>query len=137
MNDLEFIQNCLKGDKQSWLEFISRYSRLIYNYIYSVLSVKGCSIPTEQVEDIYQEIFHILIKDNYKKLSTYQAKNGCTLASWLRQVTTNLLLIICVSLGLWLLLYEHSEEGLGLADTLADLSAGAAEFLSDQDKRKT
>jgi RNA polymerase sigma-70 factor (ECF subfamily) len=137
MNDLEFIQNCLKGDKQSWLEFISRYSRLIYNYIYSVLSVKGCSIPTEQVEDIYQEIFHILIKDNYKKLSTYQAKNGCTLASWLRQVTTNFTIDYLRKLRPMASIDEHSEEGLGLADTLADLSAGAAEFLSDQDKRKT
>ena len=67
MNDLEFVQGCLKGDKQSWLEFLSRYHRLIYKYIYSVLATQACDLPLDQVEDIYQEIFQNLIKDNYKK----------------------------------------------------------------------
>ncbi len=137
MDDLKFVQGCLKGNKQSWSEFISRYSRLIYNYIYSVLTVKGCTASVEQVEDIFQEIFHVLIKDNYKKLSTYQAKNGCSLASWLRQVTINFTIDYLRKLKPVVSLDAENEDGFTLKDTLKDLSAGAIEFLNDQDRRKT
>lgn len=137
MDDLKFVQSCLKGDKQSWAEFISRYSRLIYNYIYSVLSVKGRSIFAEQVEDIFQEIFHSLIKDNYKKLSTFQGKNGCSLASWLRQVAINFTVDYLRKLKSVQSLDAQDEDGFSLADTLKDSSAGAVDFLNDQDKRKT
>ena len=137
MDDLRFVQGCLKGNKQSWSEFILIYSRLIYNYIYSVLSVKGRSISTEQVEDIYQELFHVLIKDNYRKLSTYQGKNGCSLASWLRQVTINFTIDYLRKLKPIVSLDAEDEDGFTLKDTLKDLSPGAVEFLNDQDRRKT
>lgn len=137
MHDLKFVQSCLKGDKQSWSEFISRYSRLIYNYIYSVLSVKGRSIFAEQVEEIFQEIFHSLIKDNYKKLSTFQGKNGCSLASWLRQVAINFTVDYLRKLKSVQSLDAQDEDGFSLGDTLKDSSASAVDFLNDQDKRKT
>ncbi|MCX5699224.1 MAG: sodium/proton-translocating pyrophosphatase, partial [Candidatus Omnitrophica bacterium] len=136
MDDLKFVQGCLKGNKQSWNEFISHYSRLIYNYIYSVLSVKGRSISTEQVEDIFQEIFQALIKDNYRKLSTYQGKNGCSLASWLRQVAINFTIDYLRKLKPSVSLNAEDEDGFTLGDTLKDLSPGAIEFLNDQDRRK-
>ena len=137
MDDLEFVQGCLKGDKQSWSEFISRYCRLIYNYIHSTLAVKGRNISTEQIEDIFQEIFHALIKDNYKKLSTYKAKNGCSLASWLRQVTINFTIDYLRTLKSLSSIDAPDEEGFSFADTLQDLSVSAAEFLKDKDRRKT
>lgn len=137
MSDLEFAQSCVKGDKQSWIEFLSRYSHLIYNYIYSVLAVKGRNFSTDQVEDIYQEIFHALIKDNYKKLSTYQGKNNCSLASWLRQVTINFSIDYLRRLKFTISIDAENEGGFSLQDTLASLSTGAVEFLNDQDRRKT
>ncbi|MBU4252779.1 MAG: sigma-70 family RNA polymerase sigma factor [Candidatus Omnitrophica bacterium] len=137
MDDLKFVQGCLKGDKQSWSEFILRYSRLIYNYIHSVFSVNGRSISPEQVEDIFQEIFHALIKDNYRKLSTYQGRNGCSLASWLRQVTINFTIDYLRKLKPIVSLDVEDEDGFTLGDTLKDLSAGAMEFLNQQDRRKT
>jgi RNA polymerase sigma-70 factor (ECF subfamily) len=137
MDDLKFVQACVKGDKQSWNEFLSRYSRLIYNYIYSVLSVKGRNLPVEQVEDIFQEIFYSLIKDNYKKLATYQGRNGCSLASWLRQVTINFTIDYLRKLKPAVSIDSEIEPGFSLKDILKDLSADALEFLSDQDKRNT
>jgi RNA polymerase sigma-70 factor (ECF subfamily) len=137
MDDLKFVQACVKGDKQSWNEFLSRYSRLIYNYIYSVLAVKGRSLLEEQIEDIFQEIFYSLIKDNYKKLSTYQGRNGCTLASWLRQVTINFTIDYLRKLRPMFSIDLETEKGFSLKDILKDLSKDAVEFLSDQDRRKT
>jgi RNA polymerase sigma factor (sigma-70 family) len=137
MDDLEFLQSCLKRDKQSWSEFISRYSPLIYNYIYSVLTVKGPNVSKEQVEDIFQDIFHVLIKDNFKKLSTYKAKNGCSLASWLRQVTINFTIDYLRKFKTISSIDAEDDEGFSLADTLKDLSATAVEFLKDKERRQT
>lgn len=89
MGDLEFVQRCIKGDKQPWNEFIDKYSHLIYNYIYSVLKTKGALLAQENINDLFQEIFLSLVKDNFKKISSFKAKNGCSLASWLRQVVIN------------------------------------------------
>ena len=136
MDDLEFLQGCLKGNQQSWSEFISRYSRLIYNYIHSVISINGCNISIEQVQDIFQEIFHALIKDNYKKLSSYQGKNGCSLASWLRQVTTNFTIDYLRKFKVIASLDAQDEDGFTLKDSLKDCSPGAVEFINDQDRRK-
>ena len=137
MDDLKFVQGCLKGSKQSWSEFIERYSRLIYNYIHSVLTVKGSSVSTEQVEDIFQEIFQALIKDRYRKLSTYQGKNGCSLASWLRQVTINFTIDYLRKLKQPMVSLDAlDDEGSTLKDILKDFSPGAKEFLNYQDRRK-
>jgi len=137
MDDLGFVQSCLKGNKQSWNEFLSRYSRLIYNYIYSVLSIKGRTLSSDQVEDIFQEFFHALIKDNYKKLSSYRGKNGCSLASWLRQVTINFTIDYLRRIKPVISLEAETEEGTSLKDTLPDFSPEVLDFLNDRDRRIT
>ncbi len=90
MTDLELIQKCSQRDKVAWDTFIKKYSSLIYNYINSMLEQKKNEFFTqENINDIFQEIFVSLTKDDFKKLKTFTAKNGCSLASWLRQVTIN------------------------------------------------
>lgn len=90
MNDLEFVLNCVVGDKFAWDEFVDKYSRLIFNYINSVLKSKNINLfNKENTDDIFQEIFVLLRKDNFRKLRSFKAKNECSLASWLRQVTIN------------------------------------------------
>lgn len=137
MSDLEFAQNCCHGDQQAWSEFVLRYSSLIYNYIYSVLKVKGCSIPAEQVEDIFQDIFKLLIDNNYKKLASYRGKNGCSLASWLRRVTINFTIDYLRALKTMVSLDAEDQDGLTLAETLKSSSVEGREFLNNQEKRKT
>lgn len=89
MTDLEFLQRCLTKDGTAWDEFLEKYSRLIYSYIHYVLTSKGSRLARDASQDIFQEIIFSLIKDNFRKLKSYKARNGCTLASWLRQVTIN------------------------------------------------
>ncbi|MFA5005670.1 MAG: sigma-70 family RNA polymerase sigma factor [Candidatus Omnitrophota bacterium] len=137
-SDLGFVQGCLKGDKQSWNEFLSRYSRLIYHYIYNVLKTRGYHYNQEDVSDIYQDIFRLLIKDDYKKLSSFKAKNGCSLASWLRQVTINSTLDYLrkvknppVSID------DDSDGSLALKDRLQDAAVSVPELLNNQEKLLT
>ncbi|MFZ2384998.1 MAG: sigma-70 family RNA polymerase sigma factor [Candidatus Omnitrophota bacterium] len=90
MDDLDFIQRCALGDKAAWSEFVERYSQLIYSSIHNALKARG-AVPAPDVnpQDILQEIFLSLVKDDFRKLRTFQGRNGCSLASWLRQVALN------------------------------------------------
>jgi RNA polymerase sigma-70 factor (ECF subfamily) len=134
MDDLAFVQRCIKGDKQAWNEFVERYSRLIYNYIYSVLEAKGINAAQETLDDLLQGIFFSLVKDNCKKLGTYRAKNGCSLASWLRQVTVNASLDYARKARPMVSLDAQNEEESSLKETLADDSEPVREALISEEK---
>ena len=109
MDDLEFVQRCVSSDKPAWDEFVERYSRLIYNYIHSVFRIKGINLShQDNINDIFQSILLSLVKDNFKKLKSFRGKNGCTLASWLRQVTINFTLDYLRSLKTDISLDEES-----------------------------
>lgn len=136
MTDLEFVQKCIKGDKQSWNEFIEKYSRLIYNYINYILKQRNSSLFTqENTSDIFQDIFLSLFKDNFKKLRSFKARNGCSLATWLRQVTINHTLDYARKSKPAVSLEEEDGEQCILKDLIVDkavsaeIKAGAEEKL--------
>jgi len=89
MDDMDFIRRCVMGDKAAWSEFVDRYSQLIFSFVHNALKARGASASEINPQDILQEIFLSLLKDDFRKLRTFQARNGCSLASWLRQVALN------------------------------------------------
>ena len=89
MDDSELVKKCIKGNKQCWDDFVDKYSRLIYAYIYAILKYKGTQYTQENIHDIFQDVFLSLVEDNFKRLKSFKAKNNCNFASWLRQVATN------------------------------------------------
>lgn len=135
MEDLEFIRKCIKGDRQLWDEFVDRYSRLIYNYINCILKQKNPDLITqENISDIFQEIFLSLSKDNLKKLSSFKAKNGCSLASWLRQVTINYTLDYVRKFRPAVSLDEETDEQLCIKDIITDTSTSVRDKLNLEEK---
>ncbi len=135
MGDLEFVQKCVKGDASAWDEFVERYSRLIYNYIHSVIEAKGLSLSQQDnVREIFQDIFFLLVKDNFKKLKTFKAKNGCSLASWLRQVTINATLDHLRKTRVMFSLDAANEEDFSLKEILADESPLVREAIEVEEK---
>ncbi|MDD5155488.1 MAG: RNA polymerase sigma factor [Candidatus Omnitrophica bacterium] len=135
MDDLEFVQRCVNGDKQSWDEFIDRYSRLVYNYIHATLALKGRDkFDRDNVNDLFQEIFLSLVKDNFKKLRSFKGKNGCSLASWLRQIAINYTIDYLRRLKPSLSLEQENEQELRLKDVIADDKISVKDMLTDEEK---
>jgi RNA polymerase sigma factor (sigma-70 family) len=120
MSDLEFVASCIRNEAAAWDEFLQKYSNLIYNYIHSVLKIKGKDIPQGAHADLYQEIILSLIKDDYKKLKSFKGKNGCSLASWLRIVTINFSIDYLRRLKPIVSLDEELKEDMTLKDVLSD-----------------
>ncbi|MFA5096182.1 MAG: sigma-70 family RNA polymerase sigma factor [Candidatus Omnitrophota bacterium] len=131
MNDLDFVRSCVEGDNQSWNEFLARYSRLIYKYIRSVLN----SHPASQGhgDDVFQALLTSLIQDDYKKLKSFRGKNGCTLASWLRQVSINFTLSYLRGVKPEFSLEAENRDGAALGDLLADGAAAVPELLQQEE----
>lgn len=135
MNDLEFVQKCAAGDKRAWDEFVDKYSRLIYNYIHSVFNLKAQQrFNRENINDLFQEIFVSLAKDNFRKLKSFKAKNGCSLASWLRQVVINAALDYVRRSKALVSLDAEAPDGSTLKEMLADRSVSAAQGLCDEER---
>jgi RNA polymerase sigma factor (sigma-70 family) len=134
MNDLEFVQRFVNGDKQAQDEFLKTYSRLIYNYIHNVINTKGCKFTQDQINDIFQEIFCSLINHDCSKLRSFKARNGCSLSSWLRQVTINFTIDYIRKIKPTLSIDQECSDELSLKETLADGLTPINEVLSDKEK---
>lgn len=135
MDDLEFVHSCIKGNRQSWDKFVDKYSRLIYNYIHSVLKLKGTSqFNQDNIGDLFQGIFLLLAQDNFKKLRSFKARNGCSLASWLRQVVINHTIDYIRKSKPAISLDEETDGELSLKDILSDDSPSIKDMLTEKEK---
>lgn len=84
------IAGCLLGDKTAWDSFVRQYSNLVYYTIKKTLVRHHTDPRTDVVEELYQEFFVSLLRNDCKKLRQFRGAHGCSLASWLRIVTTRL-----------------------------------------------
>jgi RNA polymerase sigma factor (sigma-70 family) len=135
MTDLEFVQRCTSGDRAACNEFVEKYSRLIYKYISCVLKQKNPGLATQDnIKDIFQEVYVLLSKENFGKLKTFKARNGCSLASWLRQVTVNYAIDYLKKHRQIVSLDEENEEGLSLKNILVDNSFSARDTAASGEK---
>lgn len=88
----DLVKECLFGDKKAWDKFVSQYSKLIYSFIHKTLQRYSCQNNPDLVEELFQEVFLGLLKDNYSKLKSFGWKNECSISTWLGVVTGNLVL---------------------------------------------
>ncbi|MDD4941833.1 MAG: sigma-70 family RNA polymerase sigma factor [Candidatus Omnitrophica bacterium] len=123
MDDLQFIRSCATLDQKTWHEFLNRYSRLIYTYIYRVtVNLHGLSRSDPLIDDIFQGLLHSLIDDDCRRLRSFKGLHGCSFASWLRLVTINYTLGALRRLRPMAALDEE-HDGRSLKDDLVDAGA--------------
>jgi len=82
----QLLLRCFEGDKASWDRFVQDYAGLIYHTIKKTLALHRGSTAADSAEDIFQDIFLSLVKDEFSQLRRFRGDNGCTLASWLRMI---------------------------------------------------
>jgi RNA polymerase sigma factor (sigma-70 family) len=70
------LAGLLTGEKRSWDDFVRRYAALI------VAAVRGVAAQTGDVEDLTQEVFVRLCKDDFRLLRTYDATRA-SLSTWI------------------------------------------------------
>jgi RNA polymerase sigma factor (sigma-70 family) len=66
----------LTGDRRSWDKFVRRYAALI------VAAVRGVAANSGDIEDLTQEVFVRLCKDDFRLLRSYDATRA-SLSTWI------------------------------------------------------
>jgi RNA polymerase sigma-70 factor (ECF subfamily) len=82
----ELLVGCLRGDQAAWHDFVRQYSGLIYHTIKTTFSEHHFEPSQPLVDDLCQDIFLSLLKDDFAELRRFRGDHGCTLASWLRMI---------------------------------------------------
>ncbi len=84
------LAGCIHGDKSSWDAFVQQYSALVYHTIRKTFGLHHAKLNVDVIEDLYQEFFVSILREDFKKLRQFKGDRGCTLASWLRLVAARL-----------------------------------------------
>jgi RNA polymerase sigma-70 factor, ECF subfamily len=79
----------LAQEPGAWLGFYSRYERLIISCVKKALHRYTAAYGDEDVEDIVNTVCLNLVKNDYKKLKSYDAGRGYKLSSWVGLIATN------------------------------------------------
>ncbi|MFC1594108.1 RNA polymerase sigma factor [Candidatus Omnitrophota bacterium] len=87
MDDIELISGCISGEKSYWNQFVEQYTRLIYDSIIRTFKKFGARIDSDILEDLHNDVFVLLLKDQYKALKGFEGRNGCSLASYIRTIS--------------------------------------------------
>ncbi len=66
----------LAGDKRAWVAFVRRYAALV------VAAVRGVAPSPSDIEDLTQEVFVRLCKDQFRLLRSYDAARA-SLSTWI------------------------------------------------------
>ncbi len=84
----ELLGRRLAHDRKAWNELVERYSRLIYGVIYETLRRHDADAPDDLSEELFHQTFLALYDRNYRKLRQWSGR--CSLASWIRLITSSL-----------------------------------------------
>ena len=60
------IAGCLRSEKAAWDSFILQYSNLVYHTIKKILILHHAEPRADLVEDLYQEFFVSLLRNESK-----------------------------------------------------------------------
>ena len=91
MKTEELVKRCIRKDKLAWDEFVCKYQGLVKRAVYYKLNKMNSKSLRSEVDDIVQEVFLMLWRDN--KLT--QLKDLSSLKGWLAIVTINKTLNYC------------------------------------------
>ncbi len=72
-----------------WGEFVRRYERLITSCVLKVLRRYGAVFSAEDLDDLVNDVWVTLLRDDMKKLRQYDAQRGFRIASFIGLVATN------------------------------------------------
>lgn len=84
--DRDIIDGCINGDRALRDLFVRRFSNLVYGAIQGVFKVRQRPMVREDLDDLHNSVFMVLFDRDCRKLSQYEGRNGCSLASWVRMI---------------------------------------------------
>ncbi|MBC2715897.1 MAG: sigma-70 family RNA polymerase sigma factor [Desulfobacteraceae bacterium] len=83
---MEFdLERLTRGHDKDWKIFSDRVFPLIYSAVRKILSSRVAVIREPDIRDVVQDVFTILIKDDYRALKSYQPQKA-SMSTWLTTI---------------------------------------------------
>jgi RNA polymerase sigma-70 factor (ECF subfamily) len=83
---MEFdLERLIRGHDEAWKIFTDRVSPLIYSAVRKILLSRISGVQEWDIRDVVQDVFAILIKDDYRVLKSYQPKKA-SMSTWLTTI---------------------------------------------------
>ncbi len=89
MPEEKLLAAVLAREPGAWVGFYARYERLMIACIKKTLRRYSAFHTDEDVEDLASSVCLNLVKDDYKKLRTFDGARGYKLSSWVGLIATN------------------------------------------------
>lgn len=84
------VARCISGDRKAWDEFVGTYKGLVYSAIIRTFRLVGYRDSGQIMDDLFQDVFALLLRDDCAKLRSFRWENNCSVASWINIITKNL-----------------------------------------------
>ena len=125
----------INGNKAAWDSFVERYTNLIYHTINKILRLHNSDLLYDDIEDIHNSIFLLLMENNYRKLRQYKGIDNCSVSSWIMVITTNFTINHITRRKTFVSLdSQDPEKGQSALEALPDDSALPSERLTDKEQ---
>lgn len=134
MDEQGLIRSLAARQKEAWDEFVRVYSGLIYSYILSVLNRYCPGHQPVLPDELFHDFLISLADNNCRRLKSFKGKNGCTLASWLRQSAINFTIDHLRKIKPLASVDEEDDEGLALKELLPSLQGEAPDKMAHDEK---
>lgn len=132
--DRALLDRCIRKEKAGWDEFVDRFSKLIYHQIHRCLRAHAVAVSRDDVDELFHSIFLALLEHDCKKLRQFEGR--CSLASWLRTVTTNRVIDELRRRRAQVSMDAEDSEGFSLHDRLENPEPNAEEGLAEIQRRE-
>lgn len=86
VDDVTLLAACVDGEPRALDAFVRRFTRAIYFHIHNTLRRRLGQPDVERARDIFQSVFARLLADDRRRLGTYRADKGGSVATWLRTI---------------------------------------------------
>jgi RNA polymerase sigma factor (sigma-70 family) len=93
-DEIELLESLLGSTtveqrKTHWSEFVRRYERLIASCVLKAMRRYGAWFSPEDIDDLVNDVWVTLLRDDLRKLRQYDASRGLRIASFVGLVATN------------------------------------------------
>jgi RNA polymerase sigma-70 factor (ECF subfamily) len=89
LSDGDLVNAVIAREPAAWPTFFAKYERLVVACVRRALRRYGASHSEEDIEDLVSQTAFNLVKDDYKKLRTFDPTRGYKLSSWVGLIATN------------------------------------------------
>jgi RNA polymerase sigma-70 factor (ECF subfamily) len=86
----ELLAAGTRGEQQRlWAAFVGRYERLIVSCVVKAMRRYGATFSRDDIDDLTNDVWLALLRDDLRKLRQYDAERGFRIASFIGLVATN------------------------------------------------